>query len=221
MMAYQAAAVAESETSLARMLAEQAIDAPPVAAVARTGLVGGSALGGTVADAVRAVWDSTTAAFDRMVATELQDAGRNATGIGTTIRPALQGHVRHLIPPSCARCTILAGRFYRWSDGFLRHDLCDCVMVPTNEEPAEDLVADPMQAFHAGQVRGLSQADTQAIEDGADIGRVVNVRLKSAGLKRAGRVLDRGGRPTPEAIYRLSSSREDALALLERHGYIR
>jgi hypothetical protein len=34
------------------------------------------------------------------------------------------GYIRLLTPPSCARCVILAGRFYRWSDGFKRHPNC-------------------------------------------------------------------------------------------------
>jgi hypothetical protein len=34
------------------------------------------------------------------------------------------GWIRVLDPPSCGRCAILAGRFYKWSDGFLRHPNC-------------------------------------------------------------------------------------------------
>lgn len=34
------------------------------------------------------------------------------------------GYVRVLNPPSCGRCAILAGRFYRWSAGFQRHPMC-------------------------------------------------------------------------------------------------
>jgi hypothetical protein len=72
-----------------------------------------------------------------------------------------------------------------------------------------------------GLVTGLSKADTQAILDGADFNQVVNVHRKEAGLIEAGHALTRGGRPTPAGIYRMASSREQALDLLRRYRYIR
>lgn len=219
--AFQSAAVNEAQVALTQTLREQRIDAPPEASVATDGLVGRSAIAGTAANALGAVWSAPDTQFDRLVATELQDVGRAASRIGLTVRPAVQGYVRYLSAPSCARCAILAGRFYRWSTGFQRHPQCDCVMLPTNQAPAEDLISDPMQAFHSGQIQGMSKADRQAVIDGADLGRVVNVRLKKAGLTRAGRVYDRAGRPTPEGIYQLASDRDDAIRLLAKHGYIR
>ena len=79
-----------------------------------------------------------------------------------------------------------------------------------------------MVAFNRGQIKGLSQADTKAIRNGADLNQVVNVRRKAAGLHTAGggRVLTRAGRPTPEFIYRLASSREEAIQLLRKFRYI-
>lgn len=157
-----------------------------------------------------------------VVQTELADAEREATGVQTVARPNLTGHVRYLNPPACGRCAILAGQTYRWSEGFLRHDNCDCRMIPVGDKVPDGLVADPMEAYRKGLVHGLSQADRKAVDDGADITQVVNIRRQKAGLKKAGRVWDRQGRPTPEAIYAAAGDdRDAAIALLARHGYIR
>jgi hypothetical protein len=104
---------------------------------------------------------------------------------------------------------VLAGRVYRYSQGFLRHPNCDCVMLPTTVA-APDLVQDPVELAKAGQIRGLSQADMLAIEQGADFGQVVNVRLRKAGLRQAGKVLARRGKPTPEGIYAAAGEDRDA-----------
>lgn len=92
-------------------------------------------------------------------------------------------------------------------------------MAPTTVA-APDLTYDPEQLARDGLVHGLSKADLQALGDGADFNQVVNVRLKKAGLSDAGEVLDRVGRPTPAGIYRSTESREQAVDLLRRHGYI-
>jgi hypothetical protein len=95
-------------------------------------------------------------------------------GAFITTRQANVGHVRYLSPPSCQRCAILAGRWYRWSDYFKRHPLCDCVMVPTTAVASPDLVYDPQEAFANGQIKDLTKAQTKAIQDGADMSQVVN-----------------------------------------------
>jgi hypothetical protein len=93
-------------------------------------------------------------------------------------------------------------------------------MLPTTVA-APDLVQDPAELAKAGQVRGLSRADMLAIEQGADFNRVVNVRSKKAGLRQAGRVLARAGRPTPEGIYAVTGDdRAEAVRLLKQYGYI-
>lgn len=53
--------------------------------------------------------------------TTVQDTGRSATAAGIAVRPRVGGYVRMLVPPSCSRCVILAGRWYRYSAGFARH----------------------------------------------------------------------------------------------------
>lgn len=93
-------------------------------------------------------------------------------------------------------------------------------MVYCTDDPPAGLIGDPMEAFTLGQVTGLSKADTAAIEHGADLAQVVNVRRKEAGLTVAGRVLDRGGRLTPEAIMQFAEDRDDIIALLTKAGYL-
>lgn len=59
--------------------------------------------------------------LQRIVTTQVGDAARVATGVAVVNDRALKGYVRHLTLPSCSRCIILAGRWYRWSAGFARH----------------------------------------------------------------------------------------------------
>lgn len=179
---YQASAALLASQATSTALAEQGIKAPAVGALSAAAFVSGPAAVNMLSQV------ATNLAFDRLIATLIQDAGREASGVAIASRTAVEGHIRYLNPPSCSRCTILAGRFYRWSDGFLRHPLCDCVMVATNREPAADLIDDPREAFDRGLIggyrtlpdgtrrfeSGLSVADSKAIADGADISQVVN-----------------------------------------------
>lgn len=175
-----------------------------------------------------------------MVLTEIADAGRGAAGVQIAARPRV-GYVRMLNPPSCSRCVVLAGRFYRWNQGFLRHPRCDCKHVPTMvtdqaEAFAEGLIDDPYTAFErmseAEQNRVFTNAGAQAIRDGADMYQVVNARrgmkyrgaFTSEGTSKhgwAGQILRRGQkRMTPETIYRLNPNREQAVEALRAQGYI-
>lgn len=175
-----------------------------------------------------------------MVLTEVADAGRGASGVQIAARPRV-GYVRMLNPPSCSRCVILAGRFYRWNQGFLRHPRCDCVHVPTMvtdqaEAFARGLIDDPYEAFNrmseAEQNRMFTNAGARAIRDGADMYQVVNARrgmkyrgaFTSEGTSRHGwaaQILRPGQkRMTPETIYRLNTSHEQAVEALRAQGYI-
>jgi hypothetical protein len=149
------------------------------------------------------------------------------------------GYIRLLTPPSCPRCVILAGRFYRWSDGFKRHPNCDCVHIPATRELDDDLTSDPQQYFdslsEAEQDRQFGKANAQAIRDGASISKVVNAqsgmrtaddgrRYTTVGTKKTRRG-PRGGppvlRPTVWQIYKdASGNRERAKSLLQTYGYI-
>lgn len=212
-MTHQTTQAVLSERAVGEMLAEQDIEAAPDALLNSTAFT-------TEASRFEQMVSATDneAEFDRLVASLVQDAGRAAESVATAVRPDVH-HVRYVTPPCCGRCAVLAGRVYRWSDGFERHPNCDCVMVPTTV--AAPFVQSPESLFEAGQIRNLSKADAKAIRDGADVGQVVNVRRAKAGLSEAGRVLARRDRPTPEGIYRIASDRDEAVALLSRYGYVR
>lgn len=179
-----------------------------------------------------------------VVASMVADTARQAAGVDIAARNV--GYVRMLNPPSCARCVILAGRYYRWNTGFLRHPRCDCVHVPVGAKStqgalAEGLIDDPYEYF-----RGLSERDqdrifgvydARAIRDGADIFQVVNSKrgrtknglFTTEGTTRRGYWREQRGyryprRGTPEWIYRTAQqrgcSREETLRMLEVGGYI-
>lgn len=212
---YQLASITLTLGSTGDELAEQGLRAPSVAAVNTPSLLtSGSSLTSMLEAA------ATSEAFDRMVASLVQDAGRTAAAVDLARRPALTGHIRSLNLPSCSRCVVLAGRVYRYSEGFLRHPLCDCLMTPTTIAAGKDLVTDPGEALAKGQVRGLSKGDLEAIENGADLGKVVNIRRKSAGLSVGSSVITRGGRLTPQGVMKVASDRTEAIDLLRKYGYL-
>lgn len=197
-------------------------------------------------------WDDAQAFMadlERLLLSEIQDAGRTASQVEFVAHPDWQNYVRVLTVPSCARCVVLAGRIYRDLESFQRHPLCDCVMVPVQSwQDAHDkgLVSSPRAAFEAGQVRGLSKADAQAVSDGADLGRVVNAtrgtsapgitsaytttvhgrRVKATHDATTKRAQWRKANPTrlvrlrPESIYEFAKDREDAIRLLKLYGYL-
>jgi hypothetical protein len=203
-----------SQQAVAEMLIEQQIDAEAEALLDLIGYTTSEdALGGMVEDI------DTDAEFERLVASIVTDAARAAESVAVATRPRTY-HVRFVNLPCCSRCAILAGRVYPWSTGFERHPGCDCSMIPTTV--ASPLWQDPMTLVEQGQVTGLSKADRQALADGADLNRIVNVRKKAAGLLEAGHALTREGKPTPAGIYRRANGdRELALRLLRAAGYIR
>lgn len=183
--------------------------------------------------------------LDMIVRTQVADAGRVADEIATVVRPSAQGYVRMISPGACARCAILAGRWYRWDAGFLRHPSCSCVGVPSAEDRTGDLFTDPRAYFDSltpeEQDRIFTKAGAEAIRLGADMGQVVNARrgmqtatvfgrevaITREGITRRGlagqRLGDssRGVRLMPEQIFADATSREDAVRLLRRFGYIR
>ena len=52
---------------------------------------------------------------------EVAQAGRSAVGASMVGKRTIQGCVRVVNPPACARCIILAGKEYGWNRGFQRH----------------------------------------------------------------------------------------------------
>ncbi|WP_436055684.1 hypothetical protein [Pseudarthrobacter oxydans] len=170
--------------------------------------------------------------LDRNVQTMVADTGRAAASVDIAARPRV-GYVRMLTLPSCPRCVILAGKFFRWNKGFRRHPRCDCRHIPSTESIAGDLTTDPYEYFRSldaeAQDKAFGKPAANAIRDGADIFQVVNANrgtkpgglITTEGTSRAGS-FGRGRAPrlTPEGIYAQGLPREDTLRLLERNGYI-
>ena len=173
--------------------------------------------------------------LEMVTKTQVADAGRGAAGVDMATKQNV-GYVRMLNPPSCSRCSVLAGKFYKWNAGFPRHPGCDCVHVQSTATAAantEGLIHDPYEYFEglsaAEQDRLYTRDGAQAIRDGGDIFQVVNSRR---GMTEGGLITNEGtskrgnygrGKPprlTPEGIYSQGKSREETLRLLERNGYI-
>lgn len=242
-VSFQLLAAQEAVRAVEPMLDEQNIDAPPEATTRVAPLLGQASDGRPLAGLLEFTRSrfATSAQFDRIVATQLQDVARQAAAIEMATRPKVTTYTRMLNPPSCARCAILAGREYRKNAGFQRHPRCDCRAIPTVEVAAGDLVTDPRVYFDslspADQGRIFTQAGAEAIRRGADIGKVVNARR---GMSRAqsGRLERRDFRGRqiytttegsagkgrvrlmPESILEMAEDEADALRLLRVHGYI-
>lgn len=122
--------------------------------------------------------------FAQIVSTLVSDSGRSAMGAFTATRTREVGSIRVLTPPSCSRCAILAGRWYRWSEGFQRHPRCDCQILPGGREA---VTYDPLKAFDRGEITDLTKAQGEAIEAGADIHQVVNASRGMQTVNFAGR----------------------------------
>jgi len=135
-----------------------------------------------------AAWGMGLQALQVYMQTQLADASRVATKVAVAARPNT-GYVRMLNPPSCSRCAVLAGRWYRWNAAFRRHPGCDCRMVASLADAASDITVDPVKYFDslsvAEQNKTFTMAGADAIRSGADMGQVVNVRRGATGLDSA------------------------------------
>ena len=113
---HQAAAASTVTAALSAMLAEQGTPSPPGALRSPLAFTTSP----ETVDRHGRDGRPTAGSFDRLVTSLVADAARGAESVSIATRPRV-GYVRYLSPPSCSRCAILAGRFYRWSTGFLRH----------------------------------------------------------------------------------------------------
>lgn len=156
--------------------------------------------------------------IDLLVRTQVADAGRGAAGIAIAATPGM-GWVRMVSPPCCSRCAVLAGKFFRYNDGFQRHPGCDCRHVPCTRSDADAFQSSvPLE-----QVRDLSAAERKAVSDGADLAQVVNARRGSDGMTTTEGTTRRtfpGQRLTPDAIYKVSATRDEAIRRLRENGYL-
>lgn len=187
--------------------------------------------------------------LELVINTQVADAARAAESVAITVadgekngRKVSVGWVRMLTPPSCSRCVILAGNFYKWNSGFQRHPNCDCRHIPTTVAGANEILTNPMVYFNSltatEQDYYFGKAQAQAIRDGADINQVVNASRTAGSMftaddgrrhtnegttKRgfarsaAGRVL----RPTVWQIYKdAKGDKAQAFADLQKFGYV-
>lgn len=108
--------------------------------------------------------------LEMLAHTAIADAGRAATQVQIVATPRA-GYVRMVNPPCCQRCAVLAGKWFRWNQGFERHPRCDCVHVPAiGGKPPEGFIND----IEPDQIRDLTDAQRRAIADGADANQVMN-----------------------------------------------
>ena len=187
------------------------------------------------------------ATLRQMSTQALEDTSVSAMGVSITQRAGV-GYVRVESPDCCPRCAILAGKYFRHSQNFLRHPKCHGTTIPCkgrDKAEKQGWITDPMdfnRMSEAEQDKVFGHADAQAIRDGADIYQVVNahrgmrpigrgnIRMTtSEGTSRYGwsRMIRKYGygqrqrrRLTPEGIYSFNLPREQTIELLKREGYI-
>lgn len=166
----------------------------------------------------------TASTLTALTLTVLADTRRSVYGADIIQRPTLTGYVRMLNPPSCERCVLLAGKWFRWNEGFLRHPRCDCQHIPASEDLAGDLATDPVEYFNSltpqRQDRLFGRSGARAIRDGADIYRVGNVRMRGLATPKAALRYGTPSRLTVDDIYRTAGTRTRAIRMLEEEGYI-
>jgi hypothetical protein len=152
----------------------------------------------------------------------LADTRRQVYQADIISRPTLTGYARMLNAPSCSRCVVLAGKWFRWNQGFQRHPRCDCIHIPASESVAGDMRVDPRAYFDSlskdAQEKTFTASGARAIRDGADPAHVVNIRQRGLTVAKPSR--RRGTHMTVDDIYRVAGSRSEAIRLLEQEGYI-
>lgn len=178
----------------------------------------------------------------RLTQVAVADAFREAEAGMIGSRQQSMGWVRMAHANCCARCAVLAGRFYRWNDGFERHLNCRCVHVATTQSAAQGLIMDPYDHFEglspAEQDRRYTKAGAAAIREGADIYQVVNAHMRQGALTPSRRFTREGTRSgyfrtstaagragqrrltVSEIQRRARGSRTAYRELLEQHGYL-
>lgn len=145
----------------------------------------------------------------RTAGTILADTARAVETTGMATR-GVSGYVRMLVPPSCGRCAVLAGRWYRTREAFQRHPGCDCTHIPASEAVGSDMTLD-LHAYlgsldEAGQVKLLgSRANVEAWRDyGANPQQIINAYR--GGLRTAQDVRGNTVRYTLDASTRRSAA---------------
>jgi hypothetical protein len=184
----------------------------------------------------RAAMARGAAFLDMAVRTVVADTGRQADQAAMVANRKVLAYVRVVELPACSRCIILAGREYSVSSGFLRHPRCDCTMEPVTKRnrPTPVDAQDIFENMTPEQRRKVfGEYGAKAIGDGANIYSVVNARKAMAQVEMFGKTVQvtyagtgsrkrkRPPRLMPEEIYRQAESREQAIRLLYKNGYLR
>lgn len=145
-------------------------------------IAGAKEAGGSVAEAQAQAWAQAGRGLALASQTMLSDTSRAVKSARMVARDT--GWVRVLTPPSCARCAVLGGKYFRSPmANFDRHPGCDCTQMPVkarNGPLARELVYDAKDYFNSlspqQQDKVFSKAGAQAIRDGADVNQIVNAR---------------------------------------------
>lgn len=249
----QAAAANMGATAMSRALADAGND-PAAHVVVPEGFAGHASDGGSLVSLLAVplvetyvdlgagipadeALDRSFGSLNRILVTQIHDAARSAEQTQLVADKTVTYWIRITEPSACDRCIILSGKRYKWSTGFERHDRCRCSMAPETVVD-ESKIQSPREIFdamnHEERVRAFGVANTRAIEDGADLYRVVNATGSRSGMSttitdssgrklRATYVMARKGHPrlTPESIYKLAGDdRAKAIQLLTRNGYL-
>lgn len=183
--------------------------------------------------------------LDLVSTTQLWDAERAAEQVTMAAHPRVRGWRRSVEPGACGRCIVLAGRVYRWSEGFDRHPRCRCSHSPVatgddSEGPSPRELFDRMSA--AEQDRAFTVAGAEAVRLGADPAKVINARrgmstATSASGRQVAKYTDLYGKKVltttegakgkkapirlmPETVLQYADSREESVRLLRLYGYI-
>ncbi|MFJ9318798.1 VG15 protein [Streptomyces globisporus] len=196
------------------------------------------------------------AQMSMLAATTIADTSRTATQVAMTAEPRCVSYVRVVKLPACSRCIILAGRQYSYSEGFRRHPKCDCGMEPMSDAEwrSRETAKSPDDLYRSmtpeERHKRFGASGVAAMDNGADMGQVVNARrgmdttatgkkVSTEGTTRkgiGGKALDSGfdkanatsryarskeARLMPEQILKNAhGNRELQIALLKKHGYI-
>ena len=133
--------------------------------------------------------------LDKIVQTQVADAGRDASKVAITVRPRVRW-VRIVSAPCCQRCAATVGEERTFSHEFKRHPGCDCTMLPQT-------VANPDAAWNKvdpSQVTDLTAKQRAALDKGADFHATVNDYQRKRGdysgflpPTRVDKVIDRAG----------------------------
>jgi hypothetical protein len=196
-----------------------------LAGVASDGRPLDSLLYGGVVEAKHAVAGGATPAeglaqggrwLGMVTTSQIIDAATMAQSVSRVARPAITGYVRVLNGASCSRCAILAGRWYRYNASFDRHPRCDCDGVETTERFDKARVVNEakatVKALGTDGITDLTIAERKALDAGADLQSVVNAKKTGTfGTLSHTRVED---------IYATASNRDEAIALLQHHGFL-